>query len=97
MSNLQLGLKKRVLVQTSLVEAHCQYNVETRDIVSKYISNQVTELNYDSNMNMVRERPQTFIEMCFSWYWNNISKTYKGFALSYLSDRRNSLKKLTSN
>lgn len=85
---------KRILIQTALIEAHCQYNIEVRDIVTKYVSNNVTELNYQSYMNMAHERPTQFIDMCFGWYWYKISTTYKNYGVHYLFDRRFSLKRL---
>ena len=97
MDKLTLAKQKRVLIQTALVEAHCQYNIETRDIVTKYVSVNVTALNYQSYMRMAHERAIQFIDMCFGWYWSNISRTYKGYGLSYLLDNIHSLKRLINN
>lgn len=97
MDKLTLAKKKRILIQTALVEAHSQYNIEARDIVTKYVSNNVTVLNYQSYMNMAHERPNEFMDMCFGWYWYNISTTYKNYGVHYLFDRRFSLKRLVNN
>lgn len=94
MDKLALAKKKRILIETALIEAHCQYNIEARDIVTKYVSNNVTALNYQSYMNMAHERPNEFMDMCFGWYWYKISTTYKNYGVHYLFDRRFSLKRL---
>lgn len=94
MDKLALAKKKRILINTALVEAHCQYNIEVRDIVTKYVSNNVTELNYQSCMDMALGRSTQFIDMCFGWYWCKISTIYKNYSVHYLFDRRFSLKRL---
>nr|DAD66666.1 MAG TPA: hypothetical protein [Myoviridae sp. ctPuP5] len=97
MNKFALARLKRMVIQTALVEAHCQYNIEARDIVTKYVSTNVTQLNFRAYMNMAHERPTQFIDMCFGWYWCNVSPTYKGYGISYLFDLRTSLKRLINN
>lgn len=94
MNKLILAQKKRVAIQTALVEAHCQYNPDIRDIVTKYASHAgvITEQNLEATMQWIHNRPLQFIDAACGWFWVNVSRTYKGKAISFIFAERHAIR-----
>lgn len=91
---LFLANKKRIAINTALVESHCQYNPDIRDIVTKYASHAgvITEQNLAATMRWIHARPLEFIDAACGWFWVNVSRTYKGKAISWIFDERHEIK-----
>ncbi|MBR5592852.1 MAG: hypothetical protein IKW46_02145 [Bacteroidaceae bacterium] len=86
---LQLAHRKRVLINTALVNAHCGLNHFIREIVTKHISKVVTELNYEHYMGMAQNRPLEFIDMCCGAVWNELKGgCYCGYSIGWHWDNR---------
>ncbi|MBO5625190.1 MAG: hypothetical protein J5953_05295 [Prevotella sp.] len=94
MNKLILAQQKRVIIQTTLVEARCQYNPAIREILTKYISHEgiVTEQNLEATKNWMHRNPEQVIDAACGWYWVNVSRTYLGKAISWHLDERHAIK-----
>lgn len=90
---LLLAQKKRVAIQTALVEAHCAHNTAIRDIVTKYASHAsvITKDNYEATMRWIHERPQQFIDAACGWFWCNVAGEYQGMTIAAIFDRRHEI------
>lgn len=94
MNKLILAQQKRVIIQTTLVEAHCQYNPAIREILTKYISHEgiVTEQNLEATKKWMRRNPEQVIDAACGWFWVNVARTYKGKAISFIFAERHEIR-----
>ena len=94
MNGLILAQQKRVIIQTTLVEAHCQYNPAIREILTRYISHPgvVTEQNLAATKAWMHRNPLQVIDAACGWYWVNVSRTYLGKAITFRFDERYDIK-----
>lgn len=94
MHNLILARQKRIIINTALVDAHCQYNPAIREILTKYICHpgHVTELNLEATKNWMRRNPEQLIDAACGWYSINVSKTYLGKSIICHFDERHQIK-----
>ena len=94
MNKLILAQQKRVIINTALVEAHCQYNPAIREILTKYVSHDgiVTKENLEATKNWMRRNPLQIIDAACGWYWYNVSDTYLGKTIGCHFDERHKIK-----
>ena len=94
MNKLILAQQKRVIIQTALVEAHCQYNPAIREILTKYISHEgtVTEQNLKATKEWMHRTPLQVIDAACGWYWANVDRTYLGKSIECHFNERYALK-----
>ena len=86
---LLLASKKRILINTALVNAHCGLNHFIREIVTKHISKVVTDLNFECYMKMAQNEPLKFVDMCCGAFWvENRGECYCGYSVSWHWDNR---------
>lgn len=94
MNKLILAHQKRIIIQTTLVEAHCQYNPAIREILTRYISHEgtVTEKNLEATKRWMHRNPEQVIDAACGWYWVNVSSTYLGKSIHCHFDERHQIK-----
>ncbi len=70
MNKLVLAQQKRIIIQTTLVDSHCQYNPAIREILTRYISHEgvVTEQNLEATKAWMHRNPLQVVDAACGWY-----------------------------
>ena len=91
MKAIVLAYQKRIVIETTLVEAHCGFNHFIREILTKYLSKVITEQNLDAYKECMHSDPDRLIDAACGHYFCNHGSTYCGISLDWHFTQRHVL------
>lgn len=91
MKAIVLANEKRIVITTTLVEAHCGLNHFIREILTKYLSKVITELNLKSYKEYMHSDPDRLIDAACGYYFCNHGSIYCGMSINWHFSNRHAI------